>query len=396
MQVDEDKFPSLPGGPSVPNAQTPSPAKSVYQSVASSLWARSPEQHAAAPQHAQQDPAPQHTQHQLYETAPDTGQPGASDHAQQAPQDWTADADVQDMNGWDRTMPSAGRDAVNWAEQQDQEVEATWQVQGQSAGYEHQEALEEQADGAARDVTYQQQQGSWEQPHQPAADGQQGSWSQPQSDPWQQQGSWEQPQQPADNSSWPQQSGWPQTQKPVKKKQAQKPAQPQQSGWDQAQQSGWDQPQQSGYGADAAHSHPQEQQHAAYGYEQQQMPTFNDWDALQGYVNDRQQQQGQHGKGGWDQSPGGHPQWQGSLPKTAAWDSDPSPDRPSLHGQNSQRQVLTVDSSCVAVVRCCLRAHMLLHAFTICFDMCPEHQGVLQDDFVTMCMTAGAGKGLAC
>ena len=354
----------------MPNAQTPSPAKSVYQSVASSLWARSPEQHAAAPQHAQQDPAPQHTQHELYEAAPDTGQPGASDHAQQAPQDWTADADVQDVNGWDRTMPSARRDAVNWAKQQDQEVEATWHAQGQSAGYEHQEALGEQADGAVRDVTYQQQQqqGSWE----PAAHGQQGSWSQPQdpagghhyqqggweqphSDPWQQQGSWEQPQQPADNSSWPQQSGWAQTQKPVKEKQAQKPAQPQQRGWDQAQQSGWDQPQQSRYGADAAHSHPQEQQNAAYGHEQQQMPSFNDWDAPQGYANDRQQQQGQYGKSGWEQSPGGHPRWQGSLPKTAAWDSDPSPDRPSLHGQNSQRQVLTVDSSCV-VVRCCLRA----------------------------------------
>ena len=39
---------------------------------------------------------------------------------------------------------------------------------------------------------------------------------------------------------------------------------------------------------------------------------------------------------------------------------------------------------------------VLLHACTMCFDLCPEDQVVLYDGVVTVCMTAGAGKVFAC
>ena len=368
MQVDEEKFPSLPGGPA--KAGTPSPAKSAYHSAASSLWGKSPEKPAAAPQHAQRDANPQHAQH-------DT----ASQHAQHdaAPQhdmnerhgayeadgdyhevsepthqveSWNQDANLQDetslhqnadggvQQGDDRSAPEGPGDAAKW-----------W-GQHQPAGYQHEDNQQQQAGAVTSAEAYQQQgfwgeqqppsgadeqqahhhQGGWEQPQAPVSSlpyqppdtwPQQGTWDQPQ-----QQGSWEQPQLPADDIPGVLQGSWGQHQQQA----ANDPWQ---------QQTGYDQAAQTGYTDNTAH-----------GYVQDQGPTHNNWDTPQEHArgnqqhrgghSSQQQQQGGYSKGTWEQPSGGQLQWQNSLPQTAAWDSNPSPDRPSLH---AERQVGAAECS---------------------------------------------------
>lgn len=402
VQVDEHKFPSLPVGPA--KAGTPSPAKSAYHSAASSRWAKSPEKPAAAPQHAQHDAALQHAQHDAalrhaqhdaalqhpqhnaaiqhaqHDTAPQYDAYGTagnyhqvSEHAQPAQQveDWNQDANLHDETSADHNM------GVGVQHEDDRAADgsgtaAKWWEQYQPAGYQHEETQPQQAGAVGKTDTYQQQ-GNWQQA-QPTvtaserqAHGHQGGWDQPQAaisstpyqppDTWhqqgsweqpQQQGGWEQPQQPADDVSGLQQGSW--EHPPA----ADSNPWPPQATWEQPQQqaandpwqqqSGWDQAGQTGY-----------TDNVAQGYIQEQGQPHNDWETPQEYVHanhgiqqqhaghgSQQQQQGGDGKGGWEQPSGGQLQWQTSLPQTPAWDSNPSPDRPSVH---AERQVVAVDYS---------------------------------------------------